>query len=179
MQNTQATDAFEDHQKQIFGIVHNFIRKFGGDFDELVAEANLMFMKAFNEFDPEKSKFSTYLHTVIYNRLLDLLYADQRHRMMSLDNETADGTTYASQVPDAHRSNFSFVDFAQGLSKDASTVLQLLDNSPEELAVLAIGKGGHPRNWRSSIREYLADVVGWNTTRIAKSFLEIQGALNS
>lgn len=55
-------------------------------------------------------------------------------------------------------------------------VVDLLFESPKEIADVAIGKGGYAKNWRSTIRQYLLG-CGWAYEWVQRSFEEVRRAL--
>ena len=124
----------------------------------------MKFMEVYKSFDPSKKvPFANYLSTCIYRRLSDVKNLESR---MS-------GVRYCGHE-DAHFHLMPF-DF-EGFSEDAKTVISLVLDSPAELMAMAEGKGGQPRNWRSTIRTHLQD-IGWAASRIAASFEEIREAV--
>ena len=56
----------------ILDTCNRFQNKHGGDFNELVAEANLCFVIAYNDYDPARSQFSMWLRWKIWHGLLDM-----------------------------------------------------------------------------------------------------------
>jgi RNA polymerase sigma factor (sigma-70 family) len=163
---TPVEETYADVKKLIYHIVNDFRAKHGGDSEELLAEANIGFMKAYQHFDHERgAKFSTFMHWVIWNHLL------------SFSTKSKLPVACADSVVDARPSPFLLWEFAEGLTEDAATVLDLVFSSPAELTAIAEGKGNQGRNWRSSIRDYLIQ-KGWGTNRILECFSEITAALS-
>jgi DNA-directed RNA polymerase specialized sigma24 family protein len=181
------TETYLEVEKLIFDTVHRFIRLYGGDFEEYVAESNVVYMKVYEAFDPERGAFSTLLVTSIWNRLIDVSY-DRSEAMKvhgaSLDAAKDDGGSLAEMVADHRPANFNLEEFASDLTEDAKSVLRMVLKSPKEfgphlsdmIEEVAMGKGGENRNWRSTIRNYLWE-VGWSVERISKTFSEIGAAL--
>lgn len=188
-------DTYEDVKKLISHIVTSFYRNYGGDWDEMFAESNIVFMNVYKAFDPSRGSFNSVLGTSIENRLKDLMFHNARRKTWSLDQDSSSGgkgfgknraagcgsidshkMTLAADIPDRPDCTFHLEQFAENLSKDAITVLKLILDSPAELAAMAEAKGGTPRNWRSTVREYLAN-LHWHASRIAESFSEIQEVL--
>lgn len=170
-------ETYQDVEKLIYHAVHKFYKSHGGDIDEMIGVANQVFMDSYEAFDASKGTFTGFLYLNITRRLQDLYWHEKRRKTMSLDSETEDGTTFAGQVEDYRTSkDFDLMEFAEGMSQDAMEVLKLVLESPAELASVAMGKGGNPRNWRSTVREFLYG-MGWSGERISESFEEISGAL--
>lgn len=59
------TNAFEDVDLLIKKTVHQFIRRYGGNYDELIGRANELFILAFDEFKEGQSRFSTFVRWVV------------------------------------------------------------------------------------------------------------------
>lgn len=173
-------DTYEDVKKLISHIVTSFYRRYGGDWEEMFAESNVVFMHVYSVFDPSRGSFNAVLGTSIENRLKDLLFHNARRKTWSLDvdssTDDSSGKMVAADVPARPDCTFNFEQFSEELSNDAVTVLKLIFQSPEDLAAMAEAKGGTPRNWRSTVRDYLAGLQ-WHANRIAESFSEIQEML--
>ena len=171
------SDTYDDVERLILSTCHRFQRRFGGDFDDLASEANFAFLRAYETFDESKGfEFSTYLVTVIWNRLTDLSYYEDRRkgiRGMSIDCENEEGNRYSGLIEDKSVAKFAREEFYEHLSADAQMVARLTLDSPKEIADIAMAKGNEDRNWRSTIRNYLYD-LGWSAGRIAESFNEIR-----
>jgi len=59
---------FRKYQKMILGQAHALSNRYGVEFDDIVSQGYLIFVKTLHTFDPKKSSFGTYL----YNNLHDL-----------------------------------------------------------------------------------------------------------
>jgi len=73
MTETESEMLYEKHVNLIRKIVWKFIKTMGLDsakFDEYFSKANLYYMLAATTYDGESSKFSTWIHIQIWNRLL-------------------------------------------------------------------------------------------------------------
>lgn len=188
MKASPVTDTYHDVEKMIFKICHNFRGKFGGDFEEHLAVANEVFMDVYNTvIDSTKGSFNTMLYTSIWRRLSDVSMYQQRRKMLSIDTDSTStsglksgkiyGGGFAGEISDDSVSPFNFDEFTEEITDDAKTVLQLVLQAPAELEEMAESKGGAGRNWRSSLRVYLAKNLGWAADRVAESFEEIQFVL--
>lgn len=168
--NLAMVETYEDVERLIYQLVHRFNQRYGGDFRELLSDANLAFMRAYKSYDPSKGQFTTLLVTSV-----------QRLLFRTLKNRIKYQQRYGTTL-DEHRTisrdveEFDFDCFVSNMSADAKFVVRLITHSPPELAAVANGKGGEPRNWRSSIKGYLRD-LGWSANQITESFTEIAGFL--
>lgn len=175
------TDTYKEVERLIWNEIHSFRRTYGYHFDEddLLSEANEAFLKAYNTFDEDKGKFSTYLTICIYRRFLDVMYNKQqqnRLRTVSLDTTSTDGSLHET-ISAKQELGFNFEEYVEGWTEDSKTILRLILQTPTELSELVSGKGGEPRNWRSSIREYLL-ACGWDWYRVSDTYKEIRAVLS-
>lgn len=162
-------ETYIEVEKLIYHTVNKFVARFGGDTEEYVAEANLVYMRVYEAYDPAKGAFSTLLVTSINNRLMDMSQSAYRKSKVhsSIDE-------HEIQPVDRHH-DFRIGEFLEDLTADARMVVDLvLHDSPVSDA--AAGKGGEIRNWQSSIREYLRG-LGWSARKIGSVFSEVSAAL--
>lgn len=170
---------YQDVEKLLSWVVTQFVKRYGGDWDEYRSEANVVFLNVYEAFNPDLGSFANVLAISVKRRLIHRRNMNLRRRMDSLDRQVPgmDKGTLGDLVADAPKSTFSLQGLADSVSQDAKLVITLLFDAPAEVESEAEGKGGTPRNWRSSIRTYLRS-KGWRNDRIAESFEEIKQALN-
>ena len=185
-------DTYEELRPLIYATVSKFKNRYGGDFDEMLAEANLRFALTYekNQRDPSwfanrGVPFGAALQRHIWNTLFDAYRVKaRRHRIgpaLSIDTGGKDlesGARDKIDLPD-HRtpSDYNWLaEFATRLAEDAAICLRLIFDAPPEVAVEAEAKGGTPRNIRSTVRAALAR-QGWDRDRIVGAFEEIESAL--
>jgi hypothetical protein len=172
---TPASVSYHDVEKLIHYICGMFNRRFGGDYEEQVSEANVTYQKVYLSFDPAKGSFTNLLCQSIWRRLTSLNRKGMRHYTLSLDAYDGDNCLMdglADPTPPATRAK----ELLEDLSPDARLVAGLVISPPDAIETIAKGKGGFPANWSSTVRAYLRD-MGWATARIAESFDEIRRAL--
>lgn len=174
---TPLTENKKRAAEETYHEVENLIRKevwriamrFGQEFDELMVEADVIFMSAWDSYDPTYgTQFTTWLVNQIRWGLTEQVRTQFRNRKKF---EAVD----AEQVAGGYR-NWSPSDLLDELNEDARLVASLVIDTPAEIAWIYERKGGQARNLRSTIRDYLAD-LGWTTVRIAESFREVARAL--
>ena len=165
-------EAYEQVKNLIYDTVWKFKRRYGGDFEELLSDANYHFIEAWNDYDPDYgTKLSTFVRNAIWFNLIDQLRRKatrDRHIMVSSVTIENQGYTQTRNDP--------IGDLADELTEDAKTVLELVLNSPAEISAAIWTKGGQPRNFRSCIRTYLQR-LGWTAARVTESFDEIRQAI--
>lgn len=191
-----ASETYEECKTLIHSVVWKVIRRYGGDFEELMSEANSAFMDAYQTFDGS-SAFTSWLHTRVWfscvSFVRDRLGEQSRYKPLSMresvggipcevniDRPDRVGTSAGfadpcDGIPD-RRSAWKADDLLEELGEGARLVVSLTLETPADLERVSQAKGAQPRNLRSSIRQYLAE-MGWTAVRIAESFNEVRRAL--
>jgi len=165
------TETYYDMENLINDTVWRFCNRYGGDFEEWKAEANLTFVRAFNTHKRSKAQFSTWLRFCVWKRLLDYYTALQKQspktirieRDLSLEN-----------FESKKRYSFSSLELLDGLQEDTKTLINLIWNLPHDLP---ISNGDSPCHTKIALKNYLRD-AGWTLKRIKESFEEITRVIN-
>lgn len=168
---------YEAVKNLIYHQVHKFFARYGGDWDELLGEANLAFVQGHYQFigglTPSGKPIVDPYHVVIRRWVWFEMFEVMRTRIRRAPvlqtaeffEETTAGTT-----------DWNAGTFALELGDDARFAATLALYPPDEIDAVARAKGGEPRNYRSTIREHLEN-LGWREERIAAAFAEIKEAL--
>lgn len=163
----------------IFDQVYKFCNRYGGDMDELVGEAHVAFMKGHKDITRRKGdgRYGAYITEIrrwVWFELFDAMRVRlERERNVTFTSTTDTEDTYVEpSAPTFDRDGFMHV-----LSEDGQLVAELVLNPPEAVETVAMAKGGTPRNYKSTVRAYLKNDVGWAADRINEAFAEIMGAL--
>lgn len=178
-------------EKLLHHQAHKFQRYYGGDLDELLSEANLIFMRANAHFQERQAQgtqpvaYATEIRTWVWHRLFDemriRLRREKRAKFHSLDASNAgehkSGLSFvANAIPAPVKPSFDRESFARVLSDDARFCAELALNPPKVLEKKGRAKGGCGRNYKGVIRAHLV-WRGWDSTRINEAFAEIAEAL--
>ncbi len=167
---------YGDVEKMIFKICHKFRRRYGGDFNELVARGNELFMRSYRKYNPEDGSFTTYLWLRVWGGLMDDLRGKLRkERRLTEVNHPLEN------VAQLEPSDWDVPTFLKGLSGDAKVVVMLTLTAPKDIPHAMMMKSvercnGKPSAYRTHIKEYLLD-MGWTFGRITESFKEVGQAL--
>lgn len=178
---TAATDTYRDHEGLIFVIVKNFVARWGGDFEEFLGEARLVYWelysgkgRAYIRTKPERS-FASSVTFYIYHILLELrrkqLYRGAHFKEYAKDPQTFDTRT------DARWSTW-LVDLTDEMSEDAIEVIKIcLDQRG------AVMRDQGPKNIKNITNKeflwgYLRN-IGWKCVQIEQAFEEITEALRA
>jgi hypothetical protein len=165
-------EIYEECRLLICDTVHKFIRRYGGEYDELFANANTLYMQARQNYASDRgTKFSTWLRYYVWKNLLEEL----RHnvsRNKRLPRVSVELTTCSVKAPVEYDTEI----LLKRVSPEAAQVLRLILDAPSEVREAIAAKGDQPRNWRSMLRSTLKD-LGWTLDQIEDSFAEIWRAL--
>ena len=163
--------AYRDVERLVYHTAHAFRRRYGGDFEELLSEANEHFMHAFHTFDPGRGQFPARVRHVVWHGLLETLRKEaNRKRLLARADINLDGVSQPGNrdwLADAHE-----------LSDDAAAVLGLVLEPPPEIRLWSRQRDQLERYKakRSAVVELLHE-IGWCSMRIAESFQEIREIL--
>lgn len=149
---------------------HNFIKKYGGDYDDMFSEAQWFFLKAANTYDPNKgTKFSTWVWNNVRSGFTDFLRKRSRRPQVAL---VADPVS-------PHSEPFPLWELLEGISDGAKEIVSLFYNPPSDVSFdvneRTKGKLEHEK-WDVAITEFLKD-TGWSAYEIVKSYDEIRKVL--
>ena len=168
------TETFYDVRKLIYGTVWQFQKQHGGDFDEMVAEANLIYIKAFMSHNPSKGKFSTWLCFCLGKGLIDFRrFIREENRYVSIEH-FEDWGEYQIQTPPRS----TFLELINEVSSDTKTIIDLLMEPTNELQTALMKKKSVKYYHKQALRAHLTSVLGWSNSRIKESFQEIVEVLN-
>ena len=171
-------DGFVNVEKLIYYQTHKFAKKYGEDFNELVGVAYEIFCKAHYQYVtghtitgmPVHRPYENQISLSIWYGLLDSIKGKLRRNKKTKMIPLGDHDVPCSS-PD-----FDATDFVACLNQDAQTVASLVLHPPEIVEQAISTKGGCPRNYRSTVRNYLLR-MGWTRKRINDAFDEVRNAL--
>ncbi len=172
------TETYEDTKNLIFETCWKFQKGHGGDIEELIAEANKLFVLAYDSYDSRKSQFTTWLTTSIKNGLKRFTQTEwrQSHPSLSRIKEHNPYQEYESTE------SFSVLELLDEMEKDAHIILQLFLDTPRDIFQSAVVGGKKSKHIQICMRKRLRNrlrQLGWNIRRITESFEEIAKAIQS
>ena len=156
-------ETFEDVKHLILQEAKRHRRNYGGDLEELVAEGNLIFMKAYDGYDPRlgnprnTGKFGRRIRFMVRTGLLD---AHRTRASRAKHRVDAD----VDSAPD--RKRFYLDHFLRELSPEAAA-----------LARTVVEKHRKARNHNLDWVYGMLKDIGWSLKQILKAFDEIADAL--
>ena len=146
-------------------IVHTYQNRHGGDYDELLAEADEGFMHAYATWEPSKGRLSTWTWHKVNSHLLNLPRQRQKFVCESLTGDVRS------------KPRFNLRAFLFELGEDAADVVGLVLESPLDIIQLCreqASEGIVTKRW--ALVRFLKD-LGWTKNRIVSTFNEIREAL--
>jgi len=178
LQKDALTETYYDMQNLISTIAWKFYLRYGGDFEEWKAQANLSFVEGYNNHKRTKAKLSTWLCWGIRTNLLD--YANSLYKQMpkTVPYPTAqEDRNYIKEIEDKGNPSFSPLELLDELQEDTKTIVLLIWNPTEELKNMKVKNGENPCHMKVALRKYLHD-IGWTGRRIKEAFIEIAEVIN-
>jgi DNA-directed RNA polymerase specialized sigma24 family protein len=176
-------EAFESMVDMLRTIVHRFIKKYGGEYDELFAEACKVFCEAIPRYDPAKGyRMTTYVYCAVYRHLCSLYWRRREQlagcTVVSLDDIRDTELGHKSQIENPTKvSNQTPTDFILCLGEvgeDCKNIVNLILYPPKDFCEEINGiPYEDARTLRECVREYLHFQLKWSLGRIEKSFREI------
>lgn len=163
-----ATETYLENLNLLHHLVWTFQRKYGGDHDELMAQANLHWWKAYCSYDPHKGSFAKRVAWIVMMELWKTKRSELKYQQR-LNSQRF------------NRKQHDVVDrrFMEdlGLSEDGKYALKM--------AVPAAQKpspGHNPSHWyskkyRRKVLSQMLQETGWCSIRVGETFREIKSVL--
>lgn len=174
MANTATTLAatreqnYVDVSRLVNKLAWNYVKTHGGDFDEVLAQANEAYVMAAASYVPEKSRFTTWVYQQVWFRLRKI----RRGRSV----RTVELTEEALEQREA-KTNWLECLMAE-ISDDARTVVRVLVESPTDVLKALFGARPCGVKARKKLLRHMRREHGWSIARVLSAFSEIKEALN-
>ena len=174
-------ETYDDVRLWIFDIVHQYAKRYGGDFHELIGEANYLFVVNLPEFDPAKGSLTNFLRLKIWYGLQDTDKRGKRHKdwkqELSIEDFPNEEWMLKYVKPCfSHRALEFMLDLFSTIGEDGRQVVSSLLYPDEKLAKILLSKNGW-RIERRALRDYLSKYHKWDEDRIDDAFWSITQAL--
>jgi len=168
---------YADYQPMILKLAHTWTSRCNRrvEFEDLVAEGNLAFCIADQQFNPNKgTRFSTYLYTVASNAMCDIALGDWRKKQFEIQDEEINSLPLPhSQTPEMQTRLKQWV---EALSKESQFLINLVWETPAEIVQWAQEETYYPRNTQQRLERHLKN-LNWKWSDIHGCFQEIKEAL--
>lgn len=171
-------ETYSDVKNMLFKAAHTFAQRHNVPFDEMLSEAHVAFIKAFDNYNPKrgrrKTKFTTWLYFAVHCDLTTAIQKRYKHinRHEDLDDD----------FEEAHvNPTFFLADLRTQLSDEALHIVAVLLNPSDEFDTMLrwdrVEKGNSAR-CRNVLADYVAVDTGWPEEKVHQHFKEIQMALS-
>jgi len=171
LRRTSLEETYKDVENLIYTITWKFQNKYGGIFEELRAEANLLFVIAFDSYDPKKARFSTWLFHNIWNGLLT--YKQTIHKQTPYTHYSKEESVSMHQEIEDKQGLFTKTfEILDEVGESAKTIIELILSPPESFTHISTKAGNSGCHIRVAIRQHLSS-LGWTARQIRESFAEI------
>jgi hypothetical protein len=167
------TETYHDVEGLLDQIAWRFIRRYGGEYNEIRSEANIHFLAAYSRFDSSEGEFKSWVNRRVFLCLLETL------RKKIMRNNRLPRTDADPDSLVVNTSSFIALDFLDELSEDARTIVSLVLEGSMDVNLATYERGGDnpkPHHIRWAIWEVCKD-FGWTFNRMKESFQEIREAL--
>ena len=164
--------SYEDFHLLVFYITHSFATRFDIPFDDLISEAHVAFVKAFDSYDPSHgTKVSSWIYHEVWTGLMSFMRKELRHRNLEeLTDQTPMGFTTQSTF---------LLDLQDDLGRDARALMEILLSGPRDFSTLCRWNQVTTRTGAlEALREYLED-RGWPTRSISRGISDLRALVNN
>ena len=168
-------ETYKDMEKLILKVTWKFKTRYGGEIDDLIGQANLLFIYGFDEYDEtKKAKLSTWLWHYINTGLWNYIKTENhKNNHISIDDEEVNINPQTSD-------SFSVIELLDELEQDTLLIIRLFLETPNELIASVIDDGKQMNHMRGFMRRRLRNrlkQMGWTISRIKKAFEKIKEAV--
>ena len=168
------TETYKDMRGLVIQTAVNFHKRYGGDLEELISEANLWFILSVDTHDPKKAKLSTWIVVSVWRRLLCFMTKEYRqsHQPLNTSNEEEEEET--QNDPEAKKEFRLILDIVGDLDESAKEVLWLLIEPPVALDAEFTRWKYRPKHVRQDLRRFLCQRMNWTVKEVRTAFREIE-----
>ena len=188
-------EVYPKYEKCIKKIVWKWVKRSRFDFDVLLSEANMAFLKAVDTYDETKACFHTHLYITVNGNLNN--HCNQKINCIddkmttSYDARNREGFNSIEFKDFVHsdiikydknpETEYTFKETIDNLSKEAREVVNVALNTPSEMVELvrkmSSNRQGHMHVYKTNIRSYFMN-KGWKNALILSCFKEIKSTFS-
>lgn len=162
-------DAYQSVEGILNHLCRQFLRKYGGTFDDWKREANYGFVQVCEQYTEGAGKFSGFVFATVRSRLLDFVRRESRYREKNQQSEWVYNRTEELCAV------FDLDGLLEKLTDGAKTLVMLVLSAPEWDINGHRGSRGVnrlPLNLRKNLAEH-----GWSETKIRETYKEVEAVL--
>ncbi len=168
-------ETYNDVKGLIEKVIGRFQKEFGGNFEDLRSEANLIFILAYDSYNETKGQFTTWTYFSIWKGLLDYRRQLKKRGFTISINSYNPAELIIAKTP---TNPLSLIDLLDELKGDSNIIAHLVWESSTEIGKINPQNGNSPCHMRKALKKYLFQ-LGWTGRRIKESFEEVRRALNA
>ncbi len=169
---------YKELQGYINAVVWEHIKSYGGDFEELKSQANVIFINAVNAYNSNRgTKLSTWITFKIKTGLLDNLRSESKN-VLKIATKIDDVFVNTYSVADKMLPLMEFID---EISVDACIALQVFFDIPKDTALKIRKRCKGKQNRFDRVQAALRNCVcnrlrqkGWTPQRMSRAFEELK-----
>ena len=165
-----AVEAYPEVEETLDNVSKWIVRKFGGHYDDVRADANYFFLQALDRYDPVHGPIEKWVRFRVYKNLLEV-------RSQELQRASKKKAVRLDAIAVKQGTVFNVGEFLDGLTKDGRVVVSLALETPQEVQRALVRYGGDkPHHIRWAVWEVLKQ-RGWSVKRATVTFKEVKEAL--
>ena len=159
------TETYKDMKGLLIHIAKAVYASYGGDLDDLISQASLIFLEVLGDYDVKRAGMSTFLTITVSRRLFYYARKNLQPSYLSID-DVVQKSVFKKEP------NISVMDFLDEFSSDALVVLSVFFETPKEIFAHLSEGPNLQYHMRNRIKNKLRQMQ-WTTRRIKKTFREI------
>lgn len=162
--------SFEDYSRLITFVAYKWHKRTGLDYEDLIAEGNLVFVRCAEDYNPELSRFSARLGHYLEQHYQNIVLTMFCKKRLGNIVEMEDHYQSSHLSPDKE---CMFREILEDLPEDAVEIVKALFDIPREIIdVLGITK-----ITKNSLFRYFKEIKNWKQAKILNAFDHIQKRL--
>lgn len=154
--------AYADCEKLIHCVCHSFHRRAGGDYEELLADANAIFTSAYRSWTPAKGPLNKRVAYAVWQGLTERRRRAARRHRVARQLPLAEAVDGQTPDPRADAPYPRLTRLLNGLGGDARAAAEVVMNTAH--------------NTRRTLTRFLLD-AGWAAARVMEAYRELREAL--
>jgi hypothetical protein len=167
------TETYADVSSILDYVAGKFARTYGLRYDDVRADANSLFMDAYQRHTPNRSAFPTWVRYRVEKGLLEQIRR-KRYRSRILPRVPLDPGLPSRVQGNPHG------ELLEGLTPDGRVVVELVLKEPRPIVNEILDSKKQSRKFADLLADRVTEVLlgmGWTISRILEAFHEVEGTL--
>ncbi len=166
---TAIEETYQDVEKLVYKMAGDHVRRYGGDFAEVLSDAHVGFMVAYEKFDASRAQFTTCCYWYVRKYLFEGYNKPYGSTLKKTEFYRSIRLTDCLELQEvADCPSFDLNALKNELGEDARVVLQLTIDLP---------RVPNPTKLQRGLLQHLRKQLGWTVARCIETFGEIRRAL--